>query len=313
MIAQWIAEALAHGNDHLILSIDELAKWQANGCRVSLKAPYGTHGPYIIRQISQWRDELQMQLIATDPNKWPVGQIELNAKNNKTTVVMPSLDFRALGKDKWRVPLIPSDPNHCLDSWAYDLDLTADEFETLRPIAKQLLERCLLRCEIKSFSNDFNDGQRWNKGRTTLAQMVGVKPTRMVAWFGLADTRHGIPKLVHEIDSDDCFERWKQIMRAKAEDEYRDSVLKARRLISKDEKYAHELLVKRNGGDGFQLQLFSSLLTSWPNCEGQMKINLNLTKEQMHNLYLMLEQSLELSDVPLPFYPDIAAGIFNNQ
>ena len=312
MIAQWIAQALMRGDDHLILSVEELAKWQANGCRVSLNAPYGTHGPYIVRQISQWNAELQQQLIATNPEEWPVGQVELIAQNNKTTVVMPGLDFQALGDNKWRVPMMPSDPSHSLDSWSYDLELSADEFEALRPIAKQLLDRCLLRCEIKSFSNDYNDGQRWNKGRAALAQMVGVESTRMVAWFGLSATRYGIPQLVHEIDSEDCFERWKGMVRAQAEEDYRNSVLKARRLIAKDEKYAHELHIKKGEANEFHLQFFSSLLTSWPNCEGQLKLSLNLNKQQMHNLYLILEQSLGISEVPLPVYPDIALMVAAN-
>ena len=313
MIAKWIAQALIRGDDHLILSVDELAKWQANGCRVSLNAPYSTNGPYIVRQVSQWNAELQSQLIAINPEEWPIGEVKLIAQNNTTTVVMPGLDFQALGDNKWRVPLIPSDPSHCLDSWAYDLDLSSDEFVALRPIAKELLGRCLLRCEIKSFSADYNDGQRWNNGRTALAEGVGVESIRMVAWFGLCTTRFGLPMLVHEIDSDDCIEHWTQMVRAQAELNYKNSVLKARRLIAKDEKYAYELQVRKADSDVFHLQFFSSLLTSWPNCEGQLKLALNLNKEQLHNLYYILQQSSGISEIPLPVNQDIAARVLANR
>ena len=276
MIAKWIANAMLRGDKHLILSTEELAEWQRNGCRVSLGAPFGLLGSYMERQIWQWSQELHNLLLDTAPESWPVGELTLSACGNKRTVCMPALEFHLLENGQWQVPLIPSDENHWLNAWAFDLYLSPEELAALEPIAQQLTKRCQSRCEIKSAENVTLGSPDWNQGRLALARLGGL------------DFESPAYK--------------KEIVRATLARRYRRDILSGRRLIAKDPKYAHEMQIICGGlGDNsFDVKFFSSLLSSWPACEGLTKLEVRLSRDELINLKRMINESLGLEDVPLP-------------
>ena len=276
MIAKWIANAMLRGDKHLILSTEELAEWQRNGCLVSLGAPFRLHGAYMERQIWQWSQELHNLLLDTAPESWPVGELTLSASGNRRKICMPKLEFHAVANGKWQVPLIPSDENHWLNAWAFDLYLSPEELTALEPIARQLTKRCQSRCEIKSAEDVTLGSPSWNQGRLALARLGGLD----------------FESPAHK----------NEIIRASLAHRYRRDILAGRRLIAKDSKYAHEMQI--NGGDlncdSFDVKFISSLLGSWPACEGLTKLEVRLNRDELINLKRMIGESLGLEDVPLP-------------
>lgn len=312
MIAKWIAQALLRGDDHLTLTIEELAEWQANGYRVSFGAPYGLHGPYMVRQIYQWKHELVQQLTNSEPHRWPTGAMTVLSHGNQISLEMPGLDFQEVGSGQWRVPLVPADPNHCLDAWAFDLSLSEDELQALRPLALRLTRRMLIRCEIKGAHNVSGKTVLWNEGRIALATLAGIEPIRQHSWFELASVGYrSPPNNAEDVDTEDCVEMWRSQSRAKAEASYRGDILKSKRLICKDAKYDYEIKIKGAGVhcSHFTVDFFTTLISVgvWP--EGLNNLTLKLTRGELINLKVMIEESLGLVDVPLPVYPDIAMGI----
>lgn len=288
MIAKWIAQALMRGDDHLTLTIEELAKWQANGCRFGFGAPYGQFGSYAVAQVYQWAKELENLLLQQDPCNWPVGEVELKAHGNRRSAWMPAHEFQRTEAGLWRVPLIPVDSNHHLDGWAYDIYLSPEELSALKPIARQLSERCQRRCEIKSADNPRRKAHFWNEGRVALAQ-IGANELNPSAYE------------VEIIESE----------RERKTYEYQINVLEQRRLISKDSRYAHELQIKPKG-DSYNLKIFSSLLSSWPHCEGLTKLELELSRYELVKLKSMIEDSLGLPPLPIHEGADLAAEVMKH-
>lgn len=173
MIAKWIAQALMRGDDHLILSTEELAKWHTNGCRVSLGAPWRLHGNMAVAAQYIYVKGLESLLIATPVRDWPVDSYTASCAGFKRTIPLPDLEVEPAREGKWKVPLIPSNPNHCLDSWAFDVALNDDELQAVNPIAARLAKRMLIRCEIKGVNNTDGKDVLWNEGRITLAATGG--------------------------------------------------------------------------------------------------------------------------------------------
>jgi len=285
MIAKWIAQAMLRGDDHLLLTTEELARWQANGCKFNLGAPYGQFGSYAIGQVNQWATELVNLLLLQDPFNWPVGEVELKAHGNKRSAWMPAHEFQRTETGLWRVPLIPVDSNHHLDGWAYDVYLSPEELAALKPIARQLSKRCQQRCEIKSAANPRRESHFWNEGRVALAKLG-------------ADELNPSVYEVEIIESERERKKYK----------YQINVLEERRLISKDSRYAHELQIKPDGVF-YNLKIFSSLLSSWPDCEGLMKLELKLSSYELANLKTMIEDSLGLDELPRQDGADIALEV----
>jgi hypothetical protein len=312
MIAKWIAQAMMRGEDHLKLSKEELAMWQANGCRVGFGAPYGMHGQYIVRQIFWWQEQLIKQLTETEPSSWPVGAITLEAHGNKRTVSMPEHDFQLGEEGMWIVPLLPKDIDHCLNAWAFDIALTDEESEAVAPFAFKLAKRMAVRCEIQGRQEAEGKDVLWNKGRLALADLAGLDYIRLHVWFDKAMRRsHTLPINSESIDSDDCVEIWKNEQSRLREISYRQETLNGPRELKRDGDVVNEVQFRHPGGqrDLFEVRFTGSHSNTRPLENGVATFILNLSRSELTKLKEFIEQSLGLTEVPLPVYPDIAMGV----
>lgn len=299
MIAKWIAQALLNGQDHLILSTAKLAEWQSSGCRVSLGAPYGLHGQHMVRQVYQWKHALIQQLIAVEPHKWPVGQLDVASHGNRTTVVMPELECQAIENKGWRVPLVPSDQNHSLDSWLFDLNLSAEEFEALKPIAGRISKRMLLRCEITAYGENFRRTLLWNDGRLTLARLSGIENSQFETWFSHSEVYARLPPPNCEIvDTCEYQDARRAYVEKKAADEA-EMKIDARRMpvltiITQTGTFIREVDVMKlaESPDLFHMQFVSRLSTARNPEERQRNFDLILERDGLFRLRELIDAAL---------------------
>lgn len=311
MIAKWIAKALSRGEDHLTLTTEELAIWQANGCRVGFGAPYGANGGRIVQQIYSWRHTLIEQLKGAEPGTWPTGFLRISC-GNSAEVVMPELEFEALESGKWRVPMVPRDPNHSVDTWAFDLDLTSEELEALRPVAARLVRRMLLRCEIKNPADVINKSVPWNDGRTAFLNVAGVEEVRLCGWFSLGKVQErNPPKNADTINMDDPKESLSEIQMRRARNAFPRVAPKGQKYLSKAGPFIREMHIRKTAAlsDSFNVKFTSMMLTSRHPRERLVNLDFNLSTSELLQMKVLIEESLGLAEVPLHVYPDIAMGV----
>ena len=181
MKATWIANAVINKKDHLQLTHQELAHWQRHGARFSFGAPWYSHGSFACYHVMKMGHELEQFLIQTPPEIWPEGLYK--GRMQGPGIVLPKREFERVAEDRWKVPLIPSDINHCLDGWSFDISLSDAEFDALKPIAKDLARRMLIRCEVKSASATVNRTVLWEEGRVRLCGFAGIEPVSLLYYF----------------------------------------------------------------------------------------------------------------------------------
>lgn len=311
MIAKWIAQALMRGEDHLTLTNAELAKWQANGCRLSLGAPYGLHGQYAVHQIHLWHEQLVKLLLEIEPSNWPVGEIKVQSQvwKNTTAISLPQHDFRSAGDGSWIVPLVPEDVDHCLDAWSFDISLSTEECEAVRPIAHRLAKRMALRCELKSRQEAYGKDVLWSAGRLSLAELAGLEQIRLHVWFDRArSAAHRFPINAESIDRDDCVDLWRAEQSRLREISYIQETLNGPREIKSDGNLINELQINKVVGDqdSFTVRFTGDYSNTRPLASGVASFVMNLSRSELTKLKEFIEQSLGLVQVPLPVCEDIA-------
>ncbi len=179
MKAAWIAQALREDRQALDLSLADLVEWQLSGCRSDNGSPYGMFGSYALAAYYGLRNKLAEQLQSLSPPDWPVGTVVLGDRNYSRSICLPRFESQRVADDRWRVPLYPTDPGHALDAWFFDLGLREDDFDVLRSVAGDLVQRCLLVSYCRTLSKAADPQLPWDEDRLKLAGLAGIDAAKL--------------------------------------------------------------------------------------------------------------------------------------
>lgn len=188
MKAKWIAQALMANpsKEYLTLSKTDLACWHLAGARVSNRSPYGLNGVYATAHHGRLRLEMEQKLATMDVQEWPTGPYRDWTIKSSHYAHLPKLQATRVGHDTWAVPIIPDDHGHSLDGWSFELGLTPEEMEALRPLATILASRCLLTSYCRTKNQSAQRPVVWDDGRLELALLGGMSIAQLQAGFAVA-------------------------------------------------------------------------------------------------------------------------------
>jgi hypothetical protein len=175
MKAAWIAQALREDRQALDLSLADLVEWQLSGCRSDNGSPYGMFGSYALAAYYGLRHKLAERLKALPPNNWPAGMVVLGDHNYRSRVCLPPLEGHQVSDDRWRVPVYPTDLGHALDGWCFGLSLSEEDFDVLKSVAGDLVQRCLLVSYCRTLSSVSHPDLPWDGDRLNLARLANIE------------------------------------------------------------------------------------------------------------------------------------------